>query len=165
VFQWWVKSLSDGEIDRAPLADRYRAHVEMPDFDATGLPIIAKSPRQLPRLLDTRYERLVAHLREHAPEIASLGTDFPAPDRFAQYAFHWLDFVWLGDGRMLLVHGPSPRQGAHLFWLDGQGFVKAAFYPADDFPSHRIRAEGELLRVIVSSDNSLRFHEVPWWGL
>ncbi len=165
VFQWWIKSLSDAEIDRAPLADRYRTHVEMPCFDASGLPIIAPGQPEIPRLQDTRHESLVAHLKRWAPQIESLGPDFPTPDRFVQYSFMWLDFVWLGEGRMLLMHGPSPRQGAHLFWLDATGFVKSAFYPADDFPTHRIRIEDETLRVIVSVDDQVRFHDLPWWGL
>jgi hypothetical protein len=30
VFQWWLKSLSDEEVDRRPLGDRYRRYVEVP---------------------------------------------------------------------------------------------------------------------------------------
>ncbi len=165
VFQWWVKSLSDGEVDRTPLADRYRAHVEMPCFDPSGLPVLSSAPQPIPRLDDPRYDRVVEHLRRHAPEVRTLGNDFPTPERFAQYGFLWLAFEWLGGGRMLLMHGPAQRQGAHLFWLDAQGFVKAAFYPSDVFPAHRIEVEGDSLRVIVSIDGQVRCHDLPWWGL
>ena len=165
VFPWWLKSLSDDEIDRLPLGARYRNHVEMPCFDATSLPVIAPGSPVIPRLNDPRYDRVVAHLAEHAPQIAGLGAHFPRPDRFAQYSFMWLDFQWIGEGRLLLVHGPATRQGAQLFWFDGDGFSKAAFYPSDDFPTHKVRLDGDMLRVIVSVENAVRYHDLPWWGL
>lgn len=165
VFQWWVKSLADAGAEHSSLADRYRMHVEMPCFDASTLPILTPNPSPIPRLSDPRYHKLVEHLKRYAPEIPSVGPDFPTPDRFAQYTFLWLDFTWLGQGRMLLIHGPSQHQGANLFWLDGTGFVKSAFYPADEFPAHKVQLDGEMLRVIVSVQGQVTRHDMPWWGL
>ncbi|HRI70862.1 MAG TPA: hypothetical protein PK156_41800 [Polyangium sp.] len=163
MFSWWLKALSDAEIDENRLGDRYRTHVEVPTFDATKLSVIAPPDRRLPKLTKVRYDLLYKHLRAHLPELRSVGDDFPSPERFAEMSFKWLDFVWLGGGKMLLMHGPT-QEGVHLFWLDAQGFVKSAFYPADAFPAHIVETEGDKLRVLVSIGGSMRVHEMLWWG-
>ncbi|EYF05546.1 hypothetical protein [Chondromyces apiculatus] len=163
LFHWWLKALSDDEIDRGRLADRYRTHVEIPTFEPERLAVIAPPDRRLPRLAKVRYDLLYKHLRAHLPELRSVGDDFPSPERFDEMGFRWLDFTLLGGGRMLLIHGPG-NQGVHLFWLDVSGFVQAAFYPADSFPEHLVQTEGDLLRVIVSIDGQPQTHEMLWWG-
>jgi hypothetical protein len=164
VFQWWLKSLSDEEIDKGRLADRYRTHVEVPTFDPEGVPVFVPSDRRLPRLAKVRYDLLYKHLRAHLPELRSVGDDFPSPERFEEMGFKWLDFVVLGGGRMVLIHGPTDR-GVHLFWMDAGGFVKQAYYPADSFPAHVVQTEGDKLRVHVSIQGSPRVHEMLWWGM
>ncbi len=163
-FQWLMKALGDEEIDENRLADRYRINVELPTMDPARLPIIAPADRRLPRLARVRYDTLYKHLRAHLPELRDVGDDFPTPERFEELGFRWLDFTWLGDGRMLLAHGPG-EQGVHLFWLDAAGFTKAAFYPADRAPEHRIELDGDVLRVTVSIDGAMRVHESLWWGV
>lgn len=161
-FQWWLKSLSDPEIDELRLADRYRLHVEVPTATPEELPVIAP-PRALPRLKAPRYDTLVKYLQKHLPELRGVGADFPTPDKFTQMGFHWLDFVFLGGGRMILVHGPTDA-GVHLFWLDHEGFASAAFYPADAAPEHSVTPEGEILAVTVPVLGTPQRHELLWWG-
>jgi len=163
IFSWWLKALSDAEIGENRLADRYRTHVEVPAFDANSLAVIAPPDRRMPKLSKVRYDLLYQHLRAHLPELRSVGENFPSPERFAELSFKWLDFVWLGGGKMLLMHGPTP-EGVFLFWLDMQGFVKSAFYPADGFPAHVVETDGDKLRVFVSIGGTMRVHEVLWWG-
>ncbi|MDI3283218.1 hypothetical protein [Polyangium sp. 15x6] len=163
IFGWWLRSFSDDEIDQPRLADRYRTHVEVPTFDADALPVIAPPDRRMPRLAKVRYDLLYKHLRAHLPELRDVGEDFPSAERFTELGFKWLDFVWLGGGRMLLMHGPTP-EGVHLFWLDAKGFVKSAFYPADAFPAHVVETDGDKLRVIVSIQGQMQVHEMLWWG-
>lgn len=163
VFQWWLKALSDDEITDNHLGDRYRTHVEVPTFDAAGIPVIAPESRKLPRLAKVRYDLLYKHLRAHLPELRDLGADFPSPERFEELGFKWLDMMLVGGGKMLLMHGPTDY-GVHLFWLDHAGFVKSAFYAADPFPSHRVEAVGKMLRVLVSVKAKLEVHETLWWG-
>jgi hypothetical protein len=163
VFSGWLKALSDDEIDKGRLVDRYRTHVEVPTFDADALPVIAPPDRRMPRLAKVRYDLLYKHLRAHLPELRSVGDDFPSPERFAELGFKWLDFQWLGEGRMLLLHGPTP-EGVHLLWLGKEGFVKSAFYPADAFPAHLVEIDGDKLRVIVSIQGKMQVHETLWWG-
>ncbi|MCU0690219.1 MAG: hypothetical protein MUF54_02335 [Polyangiaceae bacterium] len=165
IFQWWLKSLSDPEVERLPLGARYRQYVEIPCFDAQSLPVVAPADRTIPRIACPTFAQLFRHLKAHVPEIREPGPHFPSADRFAQLKLEWVDFLWLGDGRMLLMHGPGRLGGAHLFWMDRQGFVKAAYYPADAAPTHLIRLENGRLRVIVSVERSTRVHEMPWWGL
>jgi hypothetical protein len=164
MFSWWLKALSDAEIGENRLGDRYRTHVEVPTFDASKLPIIAPPDRRLPKLTKVRYDLLYKHLRAHLPELRSVGDDFPSPERFAELSFKSLDFVWLGGGKMLLMHGPTP-EGVHLFWLDVHGFVKSAFYPADSFPAHIVETDGDKLRVVSSIGGEMRVHEMLWWGV
>jgi hypothetical protein len=163
VFHWWLKSLADEEIDAPKLADRYRAYVEVPTARPEELPVIAPPDRKLPRLGKVRYDTLHKYLRAHLPELRSVGDDFPSPERLDDLGFHWLDFVLVGDGRMLLMHGPT-SQGVHLFWLDTTGFVKSAYYAADAFPAHKVELDGDKLRVIVPVLGQPRVHETLWWG-
>ena len=59
--------------------------------------------------------------------------------------------------------GPTAA-GVHLLWLDASGFVKAAFYPADPTPEHRIELRGDVLEVTVPVLGRERRHELLWWG-
>jgi hypothetical protein len=163
IFHWWLKALSDEEIDHGRLADRYRTHVEVPCFDPSRLAVIAPPDRRLPRLAKVRYDLLYKHLRAHLPELRDVGADFPSPERFDEIGFKHLDFNLLGGGRMLLVHGPG-EHGFHLYWLDATGFVKAAYYPADPFPAPVVQVEGDKLRIILSVEKRQEVHEMLWWG-
>jgi hypothetical protein len=163
IFHWWLKSLSDTEIDRHTLADRYRAHVEEPSFRPDALAPIIAEPRRLPRLVKVRYDTLHKHLRAHLPEMKDLGAHFPSAERFAELGFRHLDFLWLGGTRMLLLHGPGEK-GVHLFWLDANGFTKGAYYPADPGGEYAIEVEGETLVVRVSVQGKSAEHAMLWWG-
>lgn len=162
-FHWWIKALSDEEIDHGRLADRYRTHVEVPTFDAGALAIIAPPDRRLPRLAKVRYDLLYKHLRAHLPELRDVGADFPSPERFEELGFKHLDFTLLGDGRMLLLHGLGER-GLHLFWLTSTGFVKSAYFPADPFPAPVVQRDGDKIRIVLSSQARQEVHEMLWWG-
>ncbi len=166
LFQWWLKSLSDASLDGDPgtftLADRYRTHVEIPRARPEELPILA-TPRAVPRLAKVRYDTLYKHLRAHVPELRDVGEHFPSPERFDAYGFEALEFVLLGGGRMLLVHGPG-KGGAHLFWLGAAGFEKAAFFPADSFPAPVVRTDGDKIVVLTQLDGKSAVHEMLWWG-
>jgi hypothetical protein len=163
VFQWWLKALSDEEIEQGRLGDRYRTHVEVPRFDAGQLPLLAPADRRIPRLAKVRYDTLYKHLRAHLPELRSVGDDFPSPERFEEMGFKGMEFALLGDGRMLLMHGAT-AEGVQLFWLDAGGFVKSAYYPADKFPAHVVQLDGDKLRVIVPIGGEMQVHEMLWWG-
>jgi hypothetical protein len=163
VFHWWLKSLSDSEIDRHTLGDRYRAHVEQPTFRPEALVPILAEPRRIPRLARVRYDTLYKHLRAHLPEVKDLGEHFPSAERLAELRFQHLDFTWLGGSRMLLVHGPAER-GVHLFWLDRDGFAKAAYYPADAGSPYRVESESDTLAVSVVVDGRPSEHVMLWWG-
>lgn len=164
VFQWWLKALSDDEIGKGRLLDRYRTHVEVPTFDASALRPIAPPDRRLPRLSKVRYDLLYKHLRAHLPELRSVGDDFPSPERFEEYKFTSLDFLLLGEGRMLLMWGAT-KDGVHLFWLDEHGFQKSAFFPADSFPAPMVKQEGDKLRVLLSLGGKQEVYEMLWWGV
>jgi len=163
VFHWWLKSLSDAEIDRHTLSDRYRTHVEEPRFSPDALAPIVSEPRVIPRLAKVRYDTLYKHLRAHLPELKDLGEHFPSAERLAEFGFRHLDFAWLGGGRMLLLHGPS-AQGVHLFWLDQNGFAKAAYYPADVDAPYDVVLEGDTLRIVLSVRGERAEHIMLWWG-
>jgi hypothetical protein len=163
IFHWWLKSLSDAEVDRHTLADRYRAHVEESFRPESLVPIVAE-PRRVPRLAKVRYDTLHKHLRAHLPEMKDLGEHFPSSERFAELGFRYLDFSWLGGTRMLLMHGVGAK-GVHLFWLDASGFVKAAYYPADPGAEHAIEVEGETVVVRVVVQGRRVDHGMMWWGV
>ena len=163
VFHWWLKSLSDSEIDRHTLADRYRAHVEQPTMQPDALTPIVTAPRVIPRLSKVRYDTLHKHLRAHLPEMRDLGAHFPSAERLAELGFHHLDFTWLGGARMLLLHGPTDR-GVHLFWLDATGFAKAIYYPADSHTPYTVELDGDTLTVSLTVQGRLTDHVMLWWG-
>jgi hypothetical protein len=163
VFQWWLKSLSDAEIGRGTLSDRYRAHVEQPRFRPDTLAHILPGERRIPRLAKVRYDTLYKHMRAHLPELSDLGADFPSAERFAEFGFTHLDFQWLGEGRMLLLHGPG-KNGVHLFWLDRGGFAKGAYYPADPGTDYRLGQDGDLLRIELTHHGAPAEHIMLWWG-
>ncbi len=167
VFHWWLRSLADDAPDaQATLADRYRALVEIPCATPEALPVIAPPDRRLPRIAKSaRYDVFYKHLKAHLPELRDVGEHFPSPERFAELGFKWLDFLWLGGGRMLLVYGPGEK-GLYLYWLTAAGFEKAAYWPSDAFPEPIVRAseDGAKLEVIVSVDKRVETHELLWWG-
>jgi hypothetical protein len=168
VFHWWLESLAHdvlGEVQgaRPTLADRYRAHVEIPCTRAEDLPVLAPATRAVPRLAKVRYDALYKHMKAHLPELRDLGEDFPSPERFEQYGFQWLDFVWLGGGRMLLLHGPG-QGGVHAFWLGALGFEKSAHFSADAVPAHLVKVEGDKVLFVVSRSGKTLVHEMLWWG-
>ncbi|MBK8252106.1 MAG: hypothetical protein IPK82_05495 [Polyangiaceae bacterium] len=163
IFHWWIKALTDEEIGKGRLLDRYRTHVEVPTFDGMALPVIAPADRQLPRLAKVRYDLLYKHLKAHLPELKSVGDDFPSPERFEEYGFSALNFQLVGGGRMLLLWGPT-KDGVHLFWLDKSGFQKAAFFQADAFPAPMVKVDGEKIKVLLSVNKKNEEVEMLWWG-
>lgn len=163
LFQWWLKALSDEEIDSPRLIDRYRTYVEVPTFDAGALPVIAPPDRRVPRLDKVDWASFHRHLESYLPELRELGPDFPSKERFDELSFRWLAFELLGGGRMVLAHGPTAK-GVHLFWLDRSGFVKSAYYPADQRPEHTVEIAGDKLRVTVPIEKHSAVHEMLWWG-
>jgi hypothetical protein len=180
VFHWWLKSLADDVIAPAPsadsaaatesgwtggatLADRYRAHVEVPCTRPEDLPVFVAGVRSLPRLLKPTYDLLHKYLRAHLPELRDLGRDFPAPDRFTAFAFKWLDFHVLGGGRLVLMAGAS-AQGLHLFWLGSSGFEKSVFFACDGFPDPVVRVDADRVQAMTSDQGEAREHEMLWWG-
>jgi hypothetical protein len=161
VLHWWLKALADGA--KATLADRYRALVEVPCARPEDLAPIAPSDRVLPRITKVRYDVFYKYLRARVPELRDLGADFPSPERFTEYAFRWLDFHWLGGGRMLLVSGLG-RGGLHLFWLTTSGFDKSVLVACDAFPEPVVRVEDDKIVCLVSRSDKLERHELLWWG-
>lgn len=162
-FQWWLKALSDHEIDEPTLGDRYRLHVEVPCARPDELPVIAPAEREIPRLKKVTYDTLVKVLQKHLPELKGVGPHFPTPAQFTGLGFHWLELKLIGGGRMALLHGPTDK-GVHLFWLDASGFAGAQFYPADAFPEHIVREDGDKLQVHVPILGEPRVHEMLWSG-
>jgi hypothetical protein len=175
VFHWWLKSLADegvpapaastdsGWTGSATLADRYRAHVEVPCMRPDDIPIFVTGPRPLPRLMKPTYDLLHKYVRAHIPELRDLGRDFPSPDRFTAFAFRWLDFHVLGGGRLVLMAGASP-QGLHLFWLGSSGFEKSVFFTCDAFPDPIVRVDADRIKAMTSDQGEAREHEMLWWG-
>jgi hypothetical protein len=162
VFHWWLKSLAD-DPQGATLADRYRAHVEVPCSRPEALPVLAPPDRALPRLKGPRYDSLHKYLRAHVPELRDLGEHFPSPERFEAFGLKWLDFFLVGGGRMLLFAGASP-QGLHMFWLTAAGFEKSAFLPCDAIPGPVVRIDGERIVAMTSHAGQAQTQEMLWWG-
>jgi hypothetical protein len=171
VFHWWLKSIADADEDapHASLADRYRAYVEIPCARPEDLPIIAPADRALPRLGKVRYDTFHKYLRAHLPELRDVGEHFPSPERFADYGFEHLSFTLVGEGRMLVVHGPT-KHGLHAFWFTKEGFEKAAFWPSDPFPAPLLRVRRgheeheERVEIVLSRDEKPIALELLWWG-
>ena len=168
VFHWWSKSLADGALDAsapsgASLADRYRAHVEIPCADPESLPIVIATPRPLPRLKSPTYDLFYKYLRAHLPELRDLGRDFPSAERFADYAFRWVDFHVVGGGRNVVVAGASAH-GLHLFWVGAEGFEKSSFVAGDAVPEPIVRVSGDRIVAMTSHEGEMRVSEMLWWG-
>ena len=161
VFHWWLKSLADNA--GASLADRYRAHVEVPCTRPEDLPVLLTESRALPRLAAPSYDLLHKYLRAHLPELRDLGEHFPTAERFAELAFGRMDFHVLGGGRLVLMAGAS-RNGLHLFWLGASGFEKGAFFACDAIPEPVVRLRGDQIIVMTQQDGVARVHEMLWWG-
>jgi hypothetical protein len=164
-FHWWLRALSDAEIDRGGLVHRYRQYVERATARPEDLPPIVTTglDRKLPTLKLVRYDTLHKYLVAHLPELRDLGRDFPDPEQFQELGFLSLDFVLLGQGRMVLLHGRS-KGGLRLFWLDHQGFSHAALFPADPGSPHQVRVEGDKLVIRFERDRTELVHECLWWG-
>jgi hypothetical protein len=163
IFHWWLKSLAD-DASGMSLGDRYRSYVEVPRVDPDELPIVVGDvQRSLPRLKRPRYDVFYKYLKAHLPELRDLGEDFPSPERFDELAPRWVDFLLVGDGRMVLA-ALATAHGVHLFWLGARGFVKGAFYEADAFPDPIVKLDGERVALLVSAAGNARVHEMLWWG-
>jgi hypothetical protein len=166
VFHWWLKSLSDdalGGSTGATLADRYRAHVEVPCAAPYALPVLVSGERALPRLKHPSYDRLHKYLRAHIPEVKDVGADFPSAERFAAFGFRWMDFHLVGGGRNVLLAGAC-REGLHLIWLGQAGFEKSAFVAGDEQPDPVVRIEGDRVTAMTSEGGQARVAELLWWG-
>jgi hypothetical protein len=161
IFHWWLKSLADDAT--ATLADRYRAHVEVPTAKPEELPVIAPVDRNLPVIKQVRYDVLYKYMKAHLPELKDLGEHFPSPERFADLAFKSLSLMLVGGGRMLVMAGHN-QDGMHAFWLTKEGFEKSAFWPCDAFPAPMIRPKGDKLEVLLSVDKKPQSFELLWWG-
>ena len=162
VFHWLLKSLADE--DPSSLADRYRAHVEVPCAKPEELPVLAPIDRNLPRLKRPRYDSLYKYIKAHLPELRDVGEDFPSPERFEELRFEQLNFLMVGGGRMLVMHGHN-EHGLHAMWLGKSGFEKSAFWPCEKFPEPMIRRSGdEKLEVLLSQNGEVRSFELLWWG-
>ena len=164
VFHWWLKSLADERESGTTLADRYRAHVEVPCARPEDLAVLAEGERKLPRLKRPRYDAFYKYIRAHLPELRDVGHDFPSPERFEELRFEHLSFLLVGGGRMVVVYGPN-EHGLHAFWLGKSGFEKSAFWPCDKFPEPMVRPSGDQkLEVLLSHSGKLRSFELLWWG-
>jgi hypothetical protein len=162
-FAWFLKALSDPEIDRGGLSSRYRMHVERATLRPEDLPPIVSDARKLPTLKQVRYDTLHKYLVAHLPEMRDLGRDFPSPEQLTEIGFLTLDFVLLGGGRLLLMHGRG-KAGLHMMWLDASGFSHARFFPADPGASHHVRVEGDKLIVDFELNGQRQEHEMLFWG-
>jgi hypothetical protein len=163
VFHWWLKSLAD-DGQGTTLADRYRAHVEVPCARPEDLARFVVGDRALPRLQKPRYDLVHKYLRAHLPELRDLGEHFPSPERFEAFSLRWMDFFVIGDGRMVLMAGAA-QEGLHLFWLSGAGFDKSAFFRCDAFPDPVVRVEKDRILVMMRESGQERIREMLWWGL
>ncbi len=166
LFQWWLKSLSDDGLDESlgtSLSDRFRMYVENPNAEPKDLAPFVDKDRRLPRLAKVRYDLLYKHLRAHLPELRDVGKDFPSPERFDELELKGLDFLLVGDGRMLVLSGLG-KNGLHLFWLDPKGFQKGAFIPCDSFPAPIVRTEDEKVAIDFSRSGLSTRQEFLWWG-
>ena len=167
IFHWWLRTLVETDVEFAVaggISGRYRSYVQVPCFDTEKLVKIASADRKLPKLSKVRYDLLYKHLKAHLPELRDLGRDFPAPERFAAYEFKWLDFLWLGDGKMVLFYGQG-NGGLHLFWMSAQGFEQSALIPCDGFPAPIVRCDAQKIVIVFSVDQQLLTQEMLWWGI
>jgi hypothetical protein len=170
IFHWWMKSLGDDAVATsasaglaASLADRYRAHVEVPCERPEGLAVLIADERAFPRLKTPTFDRLHKYLRAHLPELRDIGEDFPTPERFAGFGFRWMDFYLVGGARMILLAGASPS-GMHLFWLGARGFEKGAFFAGDAFPDPVVALRDDRIVVTTAQSGQPHTYETLWWG-
>jgi hypothetical protein len=166
VFHWWLKSLSDEILQQptgATLADRYRAHVEVPCAAPEVLPVLVEGERALPRLERPTYDRFHKYLRAHLPEVKHVGEHFPSAERFAAFAFRWMDFHIVGGGRNVVLAGVS-QDGLHLIWLGRGGFEKSAFVSGDAVPEPIVRIEGPRIMAMIWERGQVRVRDMLWWG-
>jgi hypothetical protein len=171
IFHWWLKSLADEalpsgsqqDVNAATLADRYRAHVEVPCERPEDLPLLVQGERTIPRLKEPTYDRLHKLVRAHLHELRDLGADFPSAERFAAYEFRWIQLHVLGSGRLILMACASPN-GLHLFWLGLEGFQKSVFIGCDAFPDPVVRVVGDRIVAMTEEGGHARVHEWLWWG-
>lgn len=165
IFHWWLKSLADDAT--ATLADRYRAHVEVPTARPEELPVLAPPDRKLPKLSKVRYDVLYKYIKAHLPELKDVGEHFPSPERIEELGFSELSFLLAGGGRMLVMYGRA-KEGLHAFWLTKEGFEKSAFWPCDAFPAPILRLKGEgrdeKIEVLLSHEGKPQSFELLWWG-
>lgn len=182
-FSWLLRCLSD-EGDTTTLADRYRTHVEVPFADVDSWPVLVDPHKRVPRLSGNpvRYDAVVRHWKAHLSGIQELGEDFPTPERFTELGFRWLEFLVVGAGRAVIVHGPARERGIHLFWLGQSGFMKAAYFDVDApaasaeggaAESHRVTIEQaedpggasqQVVLVSIAKGNEKIEHRMMWWG-
>lgn len=165
VFHWWLKSLADDALAESGtrLADRYRTHVEIACANPEALARFADPEASIPRIDKPRHRVFCKYLTGHLPELAGVGDDFPSEERFDELGFRWIDFIALGEGRMVLAFGLG-RKGLHLFWFTAKGFEKGAFFPADVFPEPRVRLQADKLQISLSVGGSVQTQEMLWWG-
>ncbi|MFO0665567.1 MAG: hypothetical protein U0174_16545 [Polyangiaceae bacterium] len=165
VFHWWLRSLSDAELGTYSLADRYRAYVESPHRKREDMPVVFEGAdaRTLPRVQKVRYDIFYKYLKAHLPELKDVGKDFPTPERFEAYGFSWLQPMFLGGGRMLLLYGRGDK-GLHLFWLGKDGFEASLYVACDKFPDPRVIVSGDKLQIHFAHGEKPQCHEVLWWG-
>ncbi len=162
-FHWFLKALSDAEIDQGGLTTRWVQHVERARLDPTTLRPFLREARALPPLKVVRYDTLHKYLRAHLGELRDVGRDFPSPERFDELGFLSLEFLVLGGGRLLLLHGRG-RAGLHLFWLDADGFSHARCFPADPASPHRVAVDGDKLELHFSREGAAVDDEILYWG-
>ncbi|HZU84583.1 MAG TPA: hypothetical protein VE987_16755, partial [Polyangiaceae bacterium] len=67
VFHWWLKALGD-DGRSATIADRYRAHVEVPCARPEQAAVFVRGERALPRMTRPRYHTLHQYVRARLPE-------------------------------------------------------------------------------------------------
>lgn len=162
IFHWWLKSLADDAA--GSLADRYRAHVEVPCAEPESLPAFLPADRNLPRLKRPRYDAFYKYIRAHLPELRDVGDEFPSPERFEELRFEALSFLVVGGGRMVVVYGHN-EHGLHAMWLGKSGFEKSLFWPCDKFPEPLLRRTADAkIEVLFSHGGELRNFELLWWG-
>jgi len=162
-FAWWLKSMSDDEVGKATLLDRYRTHVEVPRFDPSTLAIIAPPDRRLPQLAKVRYDLFHKYLKAHLPELRDLGRDFPSPERFQELGFQSLELVLVGGGRVVIAHGRTEHGVAALF-LSKDGFLKQHYYACGKGAQHRLEVSGDVVRFVIDDGGAPSVHETLFWG-
>lgn len=142
-FHWLLRSLADDSIDSAPLAVRWRLHVELATLDLDALPIIT-APRKLPVLKAPSYDLFVRYLQQHLPGLSDVGEGFPSPEEFTARSYDSLGFVLLHGGRALALHGQTRGDDSldrvEVLWLTATGFDHADILPCDNGMAHFARA-------------------------